>query len=150
MLSIQLPPLEVFNATLFHELCLKYFSNLLWFTSYNRAYYTFWIHAWSLPQTVGLNSFLKYATPHFSWIFALNFPQIISPCFIYPQILSLKSDLKSPTNYFLHAWYLLKLFLLKLCLKFLSHKLHHPKPCMISPQFIPLNLCLKCPTNHIP
>ena len=54
-----LPPLEVFNATLLHELCLKYFSNLLWFTSHNRAYYTSWIHAWSLPQTVASKFILE-------------------------------------------------------------------------------------------
>ena len=149
MLSIQLPPLEVFNATLLHELCLKYFSNLLWFTSRNRAYYTSWIHAWSLPQTVAsefileichnaflLNLYFKCPTNHLP-MFHLSSNiiskirleithKLLPPCLISAQI--------NPT---------------KIMLK-MSHKLYHPKPCMISPQFIPSKIMLEMSNKLYP
>ena len=171
MLSIQLPPLEVFNATLLHELCLKNFSNLLLFTSHNRACYTSWIHAWSLPQTVASKFILEICHNAFLLNFCFKWPanhfhtfhlssniiskirleithKLIPPYLIAAQIIPY-------SNY---AW---NVSPLKLCL--ICPTNYSPKSCLkcpincipqshawYLPNFFPLNLCLKCLTNDIP
>ena len=91
-----------------------------------------------------LNSCLKSATTHFPWIFASNFAQIILPCFNCPQLLSLKSDLKSPTNYFLSMFDICPIYFLygKMLLE-MSHKLCPSKLCLTTPQIIPSKIMLE-------